>query len=319
MEWGPLTRQDAGPLTELCAAMRAGDRTGRIYSVDDMAEELDHPRIDLAEGTIAAREGDRIVAFGHLPVRQSAEGEHVMLLWGGVHPGHRGQGLGRRVLDWSIGAAPGLSARAFPGVPLELQLSVDDTNPGFKALAERAGFAVVRSFAHMERRLSGDLPVAAPPAGVTIATWSPDLDEGARNVRNVAFRDHWGSVPHTAESWQSVIVGTRHFRPESSFVAVAGGQAVGALITHFFEAQSARLGERQAWIQIVGTLREWRGKGVAGALLAHALAAFTAQGYASTGLGVDADNPTGAVSVYARAGFEITKRSSAYALPLKTT
>jgi ribosomal protein S18 acetylase RimI-like enzyme len=123
-------------------------------------------------------------------------------------------------------------------------------------------------------------------------------------------------VAHTPESWRSHIVGSRNFRPESTFVALAGDRAVGVLITHFFDAQSARLGERQAWIQIIGTLKEWRGKGVASALIAHALAVFTSQGYESTGLGVDTDNPTGAVAVYSRAGFEITKRSTSYARPI---
>jgi ribosomal protein S18 acetylase RimI-like enzyme len=33
-------------------------------------------------------------------------------------------------------------------------------------------------------------------------------------------------------------------------------------------------------------------------------------------LGVDADNPTGAVGVYERAGFVVTKRSAAYRKPM---
>ncbi|GAA3250041.1 hypothetical protein GCM10020216_082490 [Nonomuraea helvata] len=64
-------------------------------------------------------------------------------------------------------------------------------------------------------------------------------------------------------------------------------------------------------------MKEWRGKGVASALIGHALAAFKDQGYESTGLGVDAHNPTGAVRVYSRAGFEIARRSTTYALRIK--
>ncbi|MEV1173329.1 GNAT family N-acetyltransferase [Nonomuraea sp. NPDC049784] len=314
MEWGPLTREDARPMAELWAAMEAEDRNGMIYGVDDVAEHLSSQLIDLAEGTLAARDGDRIVAFGYLPARQSADGLHMVHLTGGVHPAYRRRGLGRRVIEWSVQAAPGLSEKAFPGVPLELQLDVFDGHPGLTALVEEAGFAAVRSFARMERSLSGDLPASGSPDGVSIATWSPELDDGARQVRNEAFRDHWGSVQHTPESWRALISGSRNFRPESSFVALAGDRAVGVLITHFFEA---RQGERQAWIQIIATLREWRGKGVASALIGHALAAFRDQGYESAGLGVDAHNPTGAVSVYSRAGLEITKRSTTYALKIK--
>ena len=34
-------------------------------------------------------------------------------------------------------------------------------------------------------------------------------------------------------------------------------------------------------------------------------------------LGVDADNPTGAVGVYERAGFVVVKRSTAYRKPME--
>ncbi|MEV4390800.1 GNAT family N-acetyltransferase [Nonomuraea sp. NPDC049607] len=317
LAWEPLTLDDTEALADLLAAIEAEDRIGEVHDLDDVREQLGHRLIDLAAGTLAAREGGEIVAYGYLPVRQSATDTHVMRLSGGVHPGHRGRGLGRRIIDWSLAVAPELSEKAFPGVPLEIHLYVPDTNLGLKALAERAGFAANRWFAHMGRPLSGELPAFTPPAGVSVTPWSPELDEDARHVRNEAFLDHWGSVPHTPESWQDYIVGSRNFLPESSFVALHEGRAVGVLITHTFEGYNEQAGVRRAWIQIIGTLREWRGKGVASALIAHALAAFRAQGFDTTALGVDADNPTGAVSVYARSGFEIFERSSNYALAVK--
>jgi ribosomal protein S18 acetylase RimI-like enzyme len=237
--------------------------------------------------------------------------------WGGVHPEYRWRGLGRRVLDWTVATAPALSQKAFPGVPVEVHLLAYEGNFGLRMLAEKAGFTAGRWLAQMGRRLSGELPAFTPPGGVSIVTWSPELDEGARHVRNESFVDHWGSIPHTRESWQGHIVGSGNFLPESTFVAMDGDRAVGVLITHTFEGYNALAGERRAWIQIIGTLREWRGKGVASALLAHALTAFRAQGFGEVGLGVDADNPTGAVSVYARAGFEIYQRSTIYIMPIK--
>ncbi|TDD24216.1 GNAT family N-acetyltransferase [Nonomuraea diastatica] len=312
MEWGPLTRQDARPLAELLAAIEAEDTTGDVYGVDDVAERLAARLLDMTEGTLAARDGDRIVAFGCLPARQAAGDVHLMHLWGGVHPACRRRGLGRRVIDWSLRAAPKVSAKVHPGLPVEVSFDVFDERPGTRVLAESAGFTAARFFARMERSLAGDLPSARPPEGVSIAAWSPELDDGARHVRNESFRDHWGSVPHTPESWRHTITGSRNFVPEATFVALAGDQPVGVLVTHFFDHKFAQTGERQAWIQIVGTLKEWRGKGVASALIAHALSAFAGHGYTSTGLGVDAHNPTGAVRVYTASGFAVTRRCTSY-------
>ncbi|WP_043619816.1 GNAT family N-acetyltransferase [Nonomuraea candida] len=350
MEWGPLTREDAGRLAEFWAEVEAADRAGEVFDAGDLAERLSSPLLDLAEGTLAARDGDRVIAFGHLPARQSAEGGvHIMRLWGGVHPAYRRRGLGRHVVDWAVAAAPRLGEKAFPGVPVEVHLWAYDGNPGIAALARAAGFTPVRSFADMERSLPTgtppdapiappgtgtpgvspglpettappgtppDLPAIATPPGVSIVAWSPELDGGARHVRNESFRDHWGTVPHTPASWAVHVTGPAGFRPECSFVALARGRAVGVLITHSSGARGARDGVRLAWIRIVGTLKEWRGRGVAGALVARALAALAEEGYERAGLTVDPDNPTGAVGVYARAGFTVTRRSTVYALTL---
>jgi ribosomal protein S18 acetylase RimI-like enzyme len=59
------------------------------------------------------------------------------------------------------------------------------------------------------------------------------------------------------------------------------------------------------WINSVGTRRAWRGRGVATALLQEVLhaAAGAEDGLERAILGVDAENPTGALRVYRALGF----------------
>ncbi|MCA2229058.1 GNAT family N-acetyltransferase [Nonomuraea aurantiaca] len=313
VRWGSLDEDDAGSLAELGAAIGAADGVEERFSVEDVAEHLANPLLDLAEGTLVARDGQRLIAYGYLPVKQVRDGLHAMVLHGGVHPDFRGRGHGGRVLDWAIGTAPKLHERAYPGKGLELQTGIPQADTAAAALLEGKGFAAVRRFCQMRRDLSGELPQVRVPEGVDFVTYTPEFEEAARRVRNESFRDHWGSASHTAESWRHSITGRRGFRPESSFVARAGGEAVCVVLTRHVEGATA---VRTAWIDIIGTLREWRGKGVAGNLIAHALAAFKEQGYARAGLSVDADNPTGAVGVYTRAGFEIYQRATMYSLPI---
>ena len=61
----------------------------------------------------------------------------------------------------------------------------------------------------------------------------------------------------------------------------------------------------EAWINTVGTRRAWRGKGVASWLMTESLRRIAAadDGFERAILGVDAENPTGALSVYRRLGF----------------
>lgn len=317
LQWVPLTTGDIGAWAGLLAAIEDVDQTGENYDVDALAELLANPLLDRAEGTLAAWDSGRLVAVGVTMVRPTAASVHQMSLWGGVHPEYRRRGLGRHLLGWAIGATPVLHERRFPGQPLELHFHADSRNEGARALAASVGMSPVRWFYEMTRDLSADLPENSLPDGLKIVTYRDDLEDAVRGVRNLSFTDHWGSVEHTAESWRAAIIGVKAFRPEGSFVAQdESGASVGILITHYYEADTEATGIREAWIQIIGTLREWRGRGVGSALLAHALAEFRAQGYQRAGLGVDADNSTGALGVYTRAGFEIGHRAVTHALPL---
>ena len=63
---------------------------------------------------------------------------------------------------------------------------------------------------------------------------------------------------------------------------------------------------REAWVNTVGTRRAWRGRGVAPWLLTESLERVAASdtGFERAILGVDSDNPTGALRLYRRLGFE---------------
>ncbi|WP_271215670.1 GNAT family N-acetyltransferase [Streptosporangium carneum] len=316
-EWTPLAITGVSEWAELLAAVEAEDGTGEHHSQDDLVDELGLALLDLEDGTRAVWDGDRMVAFGAVYARQAADPVHLMRLWCAVHPDYRRRGLGGRLVDWAVQAARVIHERRFPGLPLELHAYVNDRNRWAGAVVTAAGLTPIRFFYDMGRGLDDPLPVGVMPEGLRVVPYAEDLDETAMRVRNEAFVDHWGSVPHTRESWRSMVVGAGAFSPEDSFVVQEeSGRGVGLLITHYFEAETEITGVREAWIQIIGTLREWRGRGVAGALLAHALTEFRARGYHRAGLGVDVANSTGALGVYTRAGFEVKQRTTAYGIEL---
>lgn len=311
--WGTLGVRDAEALAQLVADLAAVDRFGVPQTADDLRYHLDDPLLDLAEGTLAARIGDRVVAYGCLPVSQSADQRGRLRLLGGVHPDFRRRGYGRRVLDWALDIAPRLYGRHYPGRPLELYIDADDRSAGMTALFQSAGLERVRRFLEMRVDLTATAgTTVTAPEGIHLTPWSAELDEGARSVRNMAFSDHRGSVEYTREGWRKTITGSRAFRPEASFLALDGARVVGILLTMRFAAEPAAPGERSAWISIIGTLREWRGRGVAGTLLAHTLGELRAQGYASAGLGVGPDNDTGVIELYERMGFTATHPESLF-------
>lgn len=104
------------------------------------------------------------------------------------------------------------------------------------------------------------------------------------------------------------------FRPQLSFLLrdAANGQIAGYLLSTFNEADLKATGVRDIHFSVIGTRREYRKRGVASTLIAHAVAQSRELGYQTASLMVDAENPTGALGVYERSGFECNRKYVTY-------
>jgi mycothiol synthase len=314
-QWRPVAAADVTAMAVLLADIERADQYGWHLDADFLARWVADPMIDLARGSTAAFDGDRMVATGVLVARVEADPVHAMHYEGGVHPGYRGRGLGAALLGWAVRAAAPLHADRFPGQPLTVQCQFPASDSAAAELFAQYGFTPARYFRKMARDLdSDDLPPVRVPGGFEIVPYRADLDEPMRVAKNEAFRDHWDVTPATPEAWRSQFTGPE-FRPALSPLAVsaATGQVVGLIVTHESAAETAATGRRDAHLNNVGTLREARGRGVATALIATTLRAAREHGYATASLGVDAENPTGALGVYEKSGFAVVDTWVTYA------
>jgi mycothiol synthase len=69
---------------------------------------------------------------------------------------------------------------------------------------------------------------------------------------------------------------------------------------------------KRGWCEFISTAKEWRGKGVASALICETLREFARRGLEESALGVHAENPTGALSLYEGLGFERVSGGTIY-------
>ena len=104
------------------------------------------------------------------------------------------------------------------------------------------------------------------------------------------------------ESWLHWMVEEPSFDRSLWFLAEQDGDLAGIILSRAPENEPG-LG----WIRILGVLPEYRQRGLGQALLKHAFAEFASRGFKAVGLGVDAENPTGAVRVYERAGMHVER------------
>jgi ribosomal protein S18 acetylase RimI-like enzyme len=108
----------------------------------------------------------------------------------------------------------------------------------------------------------------------------------------------------------------KDFRPELWRVAWEGDQVAGVVMNRIQTTYNQQTGERRGLIAGVSVRRPWRGRGLARSLVAQSLEALRDAGMTSAVLGVDAENPTGALGVYEANGFVVERRGQNLRRPL---
>lgn len=308
LRWRAIAPEDAPALLALVNSVEEAD--GRPYrmSLAELEDDLGAPWRDLGADTVVGLDEDGTPrAWTELLAPPDDVTERRVFVFGGVHPRWRGRGVGRTLVAWALERAHTLVASHLAGghVPWRIGafLGVDDV--AAVRLFERAGLTPLRHYAMLRRDLSMPIPAVLEPDGVVVEPWTPDAEEDARLAHNAAFADHWGSQPQSAERW---LEQRWAFAPGWSLVARdthrEGAPVVGYLMSERLPDDWPAQGFTSAYVDIVGVVREARGRGVASLLLARAMALYAADGIEYATLSVDTANPTGAFQLYERLGFE---------------
>lgn len=308
----PLT---PGDLASVHAVVRASERHDRVPIVTTLelleAELTIHPVDPTTDTRVAVIDDEvvgHIVAY-HLP---SEVREERSYLFGGVHPDHRRRGIGTTLMRWGIARATEQLRSSGRTIPRYIRVDRLDHVTDAHELYRSLGMSTVRFHEELLRPLT-DLPTVAVPEGVRLVPWDRRRSEEIRTMKNLAFEDHWGSTPTSAESWHELTEGPGA-RLDLSTLAVATDRVVGMCLVHRYPGDDELLGRRDAWIDKLATLREWRGRGVATALVAHSLHRFLDDGLTHASIGVDSANPTGAAHLYRSLGFATEQRSTTWQL-----
>ncbi|MEO6083835.1 MAG: GNAT family N-acetyltransferase [Umezawaea sp.] len=315
LTWRPLAREDAKASADLLNVIETVDKIGENYTEQDTLEELIDPYADLERGSLAVLDGDVMVGYMKIRYKPFAEEVHRVFLDGGVHPDYRRRGIGTALVEAGVAAAKVLHALHHPTLKLVVDVHKAEHIGGLAELVRSQGFAPVRYFQRMEHPLGDALGDAPVPDGLRVEPWSERNDEDFRSIRNESYQDYWGAAPMPADSWQNKIT-NQSFQPEASFLLreVATGAPAGMLVTKAWEADTATTGVRDAHFMVIGTRLDYRNRGVASALIGHALRAAADQGYDRASLNADSANPVGGFGIFEKTGFTPKMRYVRWAL-----
>ena len=320
LTWRPLHIRDADALYTLLSVIEEVDRVPERTSRELAREVFVGTWKDLHRDSLGGFDHEGTLrAYAFVEVRPGDVHVVRAFLTGGVHPQWRGRGLGRAVLSWLEGRGRQKLVETGKERPARLAAFVQESARDQRRLYAAAGFSPIRWYTSMRRDLALPIPSIRTPAGVRIVRWSAELDEATRKVHNTAFGDHWGSEPQTVESWRH---DPHHFAPSWSFLALdadadaAEPTVVGYALSGRYEQDWDAQGFRSGYTDDLGVLPQWRGRGLAGVLLARTMNAYKRSRMQYAGLDVDNANPTGAYGLYERWGYASTHGSVLYSVEL---
>lgn len=223
------------------------------------------------------------------------QGAGKLIADGYVHPAHRGKGVGSAVVRLLEARGRELASEEPEGVEVALSNGVMLADQAGRALLEREGYSVVRVFWEMRIELSEEPAEPSLPAGLRLRGFIPGQDDHAVYETNeAAFADHWEHAPRTFEEWHERME-RPDFDPTLWLLIEAEDGTIPAILRGWMRSD-------QGYISTVGTLRAWRGRGLASALLGASFRAYWQRGVRVVALHVDAQNPTGAPHVYEAVG-----------------
>lgn len=314
--WRPSVVADIDELLAFAADVARSDHPNWVETRDEVVEAFELSHIDPHRDTLVAVDaGGRILASGSVVCPAGQESLVRSIVLGAVRPDSRGRGIGRRLLEWQLARAVEQLAASEKTLPGWIMAYAEERAPDASALLEDFGLSLRRHFFTLERPL--DLPIDGVdvPEGIHVVPWSAGYIESTRLARNAAFTDHWGSQSTNPETWANVI-GNEQFAPELSFLALVEvdgrEQVVGFVLALRNESDWEGQGFTSSYVQLVGVIREWRGRRIAQSLLAEHLTACRARGLEKATLDVDAESPTGALGLYTGLGFEVAHSHLSY-------
>lgn len=262
---------------------------------------------DIASSNFLLRTPDGALAgYSHLDPTDLIEGPAAELA---IHPDHRGQGLGRRLL--------GAVERASPDG--RLRLWAHGAHAGAEALALHSGYSRTRVLWQMRKSLLARLPPLEIPDGVRFRQFEQGEDEAAWTaLNNAAFADHpdqggWSEddiLLREKEPWfdpAGFLLAERHADEDMAgepeligfhWTKIHGSTADVAEHEHPHTHAHEPIGE----VYVLGVRPSARGMHLGPALTVAGLRYLRSRGLRQVMLYVDESN-TAAIAIYERLGF----------------
>jgi mycothiol synthase len=299
----PMTLEDAPAVVEVFNAHSRVLTGVDSDTLEGLLAEWQMPGFDITADTqLVLTEEGRVIAYADIwDTTEPHIHQNAMVI---VHPDYWGVGIGTYLERWTEERARENIHRAPPEASVVLLQRVYSGNQAAIDILTQAGLEHWRGSYTMRIDLTDKPEEPQLPEGIVIRPIRPSEERAYFQAAQEAFRDHWGVVEQPFEQYYEQMhrFQTAYFyEPSLWFAAFQGDEIAGLALCRWGTPEDENLG----WVSTLAVRRPWRRKGLGLALLLHSFGELYRRGKHGAGLGVDADNLTGALRLYERAGMRI--------------
>ena len=295
-------------MSAIVEASNKADQIKEGISVEDFENRnKNNSKVDLFKDVLIAEVSGEAVAYAHVFWEDEHNGPRVYFNSGFVLATWRRKGLGGAMHAHNEKRIREIAASHPPEIEKVLECWAADTELGSNALFQKSGYEPIRYFFLMLRDLNEPIPDATLPENLEIRPADESQYRQIFAASNEAFRDHWGHVEATEESYQRRI-SRPNLNPALWKVAWDGDEVAGMVLNEINTEENKQFGLNWGWTDPISVRRPWRRRGLARALILESLKELKSLGFSHAALGVDTQNPQGALKLYEDSGYVIEER-----------
>jgi GNAT superfamily N-acetyltransferase len=269
------------------------------------------PNHDPYKDVLIAEINGEMVAYNRVFCERQLEGDRVYLHFGFVLPEWRSKGIGHAMIHWAEDRAREVDAGGQREGTSYISSVVYSSMAGLENLLKGEGYEPVRYEFHMRTPDLDHIPDVPMPEGLEVRPVKPEQYRAIFDANQEAFRDHWGATENEEgdfESWMSHPLN----QPDLWVVAWDGDQVAGSILNYVNHEYNRISGSKLGYTEAISVRRPWRRRGLARAMLARSMQLHKELGMTQTGLGVDTQNPSGALQLYESMGYQVIDTQTVY-------
>jgi GNAT superfamily N-acetyltransferase len=197
-----------------------------------------------------------------------------------------------------------------------LELWANDSDNEWKSIIVNNGYRPVQHELDMVRSLD-DIPEMPLPDGFEIRPVSPDHHRKIWEARKESMRKDWNYSESTwGDEHFEVSKKTSEFQPDLWQVAWEGDTLAGMVLNYVVNEENREGERKRGHTEHVFVREQYRGRGLARALLARSFQVLKDLGMEEATLGMEVENPHDPMRLYSGMGFRVVRHFTWYHKPI---